>query len=256
MPSSCGTFLLGIMSQKYRILRHSQLDSTQSELKRLLQENTALEHLSTVVASTQKKGKGRGVSVWQDEPGKSALFSVFVRWPNSVKESFLVNKWMCHVLATTLPKMVQYKWPNDMMVATKKLGGMLIENRWEGGRISSSIIGIGINVKYSQVQLPRAISLEELGLDIKAEEVIDEILKAMDAAVPWMDNGKLLDKRYADILWGKTQAQMYITDKGEMLEAVVAGVDDLGRVLLETKKGQTQAFDLDSIRWVDPNGMS
>ena len=244
------------MSQKYRILRHSQLDSTQSELKRLLQEDTALEHLSTVVAGTQKKGKGRGVSVWQDEPGKSALFSVYVLWPNAVKESFLVNKWMCHVLATTLPKMVQYKWPNDMMVATKKLGGMLIENRWEGGRISSSIIGIGINVKYSQVQLPRAISLEELGLDITAEEVIDEILKAMDAAVPWMDNGKLLDKRYADILWGKTQAQMYATDKGEMLEAVVAGVDDLGRVLLQTKKGQTQAFDLDSIRWVDPNGES
>jgi len=155
-----------------------------------------------------------------------------------------------------LPKMVQYKWPNDMMVGTKKLGGMLIENRWEGGRIASSIIGIGINVKYSQIQLPRAISLEELGLDITAEEVIDEILKAMDAAVPWMDNGKLLDKRYADILWGKTQAQMYATDKGEMLKAVVAGVDDLGRVLLQTKKGQTQAFDLDSIRWVDPNGMS
>ena len=77
-----------------------------------------------------------------------------------------------------------------MMVGTKKLGGMLIENRWEGGRISSSIIGIGINVKYSQDQLARAISLEELGLDITAEEVLDEILKAMDAAVPWVDNGK------------------------------------------------------------------
>lgn len=139
-----------------------------------------------------------------------------------------------------------------MMVGTKKLGGMLIENRWEGGRISSSIIGIGINVKYSQDQLARAISLEELGLDITAEEVIDEILKAMDAAVPWVDNGKLLDKRYAAILWGKSEAQMYATDKGEMLEAVVAGVDHLGRVLLQTKKGQTQAFDLDSIRWVDP----
>ena len=206
------------MSQKYRILRHSQLDSTQSELKRLLQENTALEHLSTVVASTQKKGKGRGVSVWQDQPGKSALFSVYVRWPNAVKESFLVNKWMCHVLATTLPKMVQYKWPNDMMVGTKKLGGMLIENRWEGGRISSSIIGIGINVKYSQDQLARAISLEELGLDITAEEVLDEILKAMDAAVPWVDNGKLLDKRYAAILWGKSEAQMYATIKEKCLK--------------------------------------
>ena len=50
----------------------------------------------------------------------------------------------------------------------------------------------------------------------------------------------------------KSEAQMYATDKGEMLEAVVAGVDHLGRVLLQTKKGQTQAFDLDSIRWVDP----
>jgi biotin-(acetyl-CoA carboxylase) ligase len=69
-------------------------------------------------------------------------------------------------------------------------------------------------------------------------------------------NQNQIDKRYQEILWGRTQLEKYATDKGEMLEAVVAGVDDLGRVLLQTKKGQTQAFDLDSIRWVDPNGMS
>ncbi|HCP41323.1 MAG TPA: biotin--[acetyl-CoA-carboxylase] ligase [Cryomorphaceae bacterium] len=241
------------MSQKYRILRHLQLDSTQSELKRLLQENTALEHLFTVAANTQKKGKGRGVSVWQDELGKSALFSVYVSWPNSVRESFLVNKWICHVLSTTLPRMVQYKWPNDMMVGTKKLGGMLIENRWEGGRISSSIIGIGINVKHSQDQLPRAISLEEIGLDITADEVIEEILTAMDAAVRWVNNRKLLDKRYKDVLWGRTTEYSYTTRKGEIFEAVVMGVDNAGRVLLQTKKGQMRAFDIDGIRWVDPN---
>ena len=133
----------------------------------------------------------------------------------------------------TLPKMVHNTMSNDMMVGTKKLGGMLIENRMEGGRISSSIIGIGINVKYSQDQLARAISLEELGLDITAEEVLDEFkVVTWMLLYLWVDNGKLLDKRYAAILWGKSEAQMYATDKGEMLEAVVAGVDQVGRVLL------------------------
>jgi len=243
---------MGIMSQKYLINRHKELDSTQFELKRLLEENPRLQHMTTVVAQTQTKGRGRGVSVWQDAPGKSALFSVFVMWPHPVKNSFLVNKWICHVLATTMPKSVQYKWPNDLMVGTKKLGGVLIENRWEGNRIISSMIGIGINVERSDRQISRAISLQELNIEIKADEVVQEILNAVKSSVHSIANPALLDRRYDTILWGRDIFYKYEKSNGESLEAFVRGVDAQGRVKLKTRKGRTEVFDLDSIKWIDP----
>lgn len=246
------SFHIGIMSQKYPLIRHTQLDSTQLELHRLLEENPHLEHMTTVIANTQTKGRGRGVSVWQDEEGKSALFSTFILWPYPVRESFLVNKWVCHVLATTMPKLVQYKWPNDLMVGNKKLGGILIENRWEGNRIVSSMIGLGINVDYSQHQLKRATSFQELNIDITVDEVIEQILNAMRSAVHWITNPVLLNRRYDTILWGRDTYHLYKKRNGEVLEAFVHGVDAQGRVRLKTKKGQTEVFDLDSIQWIDP----
>lgn len=240
------------MSQKYPIIRHGQVDSTQLELRRLLAENPRLEHMTTVITNTQTKGRGRGVSVWQDEKGKSALFSTIIMWPYPVRESFLVNKWICHVLATTMPKIVQYKWPNDLMVGNKKLGGILIENRWEGSRIVSSMIGIGVNVEYSDKQLSRAISLQELKIDINVDEVIEQILNAMHSAVYWVANPILLDRRYDTILWGRDTYHNYRKSNGEVLEAFVHGVDAQGRIRLKTKKGQTEVFDLDGIQWIDP----
>ena len=252
MPSSWKYYHMGIMSQKYPIIRHLQLDSTQLELRRTLAENPKLAHMTTVVAHTQTVGKGRGVSVWQDKAGKSALFSTFIMWPYPVRESFLVNKWICHVLATTMPKVVKYKWPNDMMVGNKKLGGILIENRWEGNRIVSSMVGIGLNVEYCDQQLRRAISLQELKVDITVDEVIEQILNAINSAVHWIANPVLLDRRYDTILWGRDTYHNYQKSNGEMMEAFVSGVDAQGRLRLKTKKGQTEVFDLDSIQWIDP----
>lgn len=239
------------MSQKYRIIRHESVSSTQIAIKDLLAEDPMLPTLTAVTADTQLAGKGRGVSVWQDVPGNSALLSVYVVWPYLVEESFLVNQWVCHVLATLLPKHVQFKWPNDLMVEHKKLGGLLIENRWEGNRIASSIIGLGINVKKSPKQIARAVSLEEIGLTISPEEVIDEILRAFSTSVHWIANPMLLDRRYTMLLWGRNSYKTYLTSTDESLVALVKGVTKEGKLILKTKKGQTRVFDLDSIRWAD-----
>ena len=238
------------MSQNYRLIRHKVVDSTQLELKNLLERNPQTTDIVAVSAQTQRHGKGRGVSVWQDEPGYSALFSVFIRWPKPVQESFLVNKWVCHVLATVMPPTVQYKWPNDLMVGTKKLGGLLIENRWEGRGIGSSIIGCGLNVLKSSNQLERAITLEEMGISITVEETIESILEAMRASVVWIQNEALMERRYADLLWGRDTFQRYIRreDQHPFL-AKVRGVNNQGKLVLETQQGERFLYDLDEIRW-------
>jgi len=238
------------MSQNYRLIRHKVVDSTQLELKIFLERNPQTADIIAVSAQTQLHGKGRGVSVWQDEPGYSALFSVFIRWPKPVQESFLVNKWVCHVLATVMPPTVQYKWPNDLMVGTKKLGGLLIENRWEGRGIGSSIIGCGVNVLKSPNQLGRAITLEEMRISITVEETIEAILEAMHASVVWIQNEALMERRYSDLLWGRDTFRRYIrTEDQHCFLAKVRGVNNQGKLDLETQQGKRFYYDLDEIRW-------
>ena len=149
-----------------------------------------------------------------------------------------------------MPPTVQYKWPNDLMVGTKKLGGLLIENRWEGRGIGSSIIGCGLNVLKSSNQLERAITLEEMGISITVEETIESILEAMRASVVWIQNEALMERRYADLLWGRDTFQRYIRreDQHPFL-AKVRGVNNQGKLVLETQQGERFLYDLDEIRW-------
>ncbi|MGB1184669.1 MAG: hypothetical protein ACPG4S_05840, partial [Schleiferiaceae bacterium] len=104
------------MAQSYPLFSFKTIDSTQSEIKRRLRDNGALEDFTTVVSDVQGSGRGRGVSVWQDEPGKCALMSIYVKWDRPVVQSFDVNRWVCHCLGAILPFRVQFKWPNDLMV--------------------------------------------------------------------------------------------------------------------------------------------
>ena len=122
------------------------VDSTQLELKRMLRQQGELKSFTAVLAAHQSQGRGRGVSKWHDSPESSMLLSIYVKWPIPLKESFEVNQRVCVALKPLLPQEVLFKWPNDLMIGMKKLGGMLIENHWSGGGIKSSSIGIGINL--------------------------------------------------------------------------------------------------------------
>jgi len=103
------------------------VDSTQLELKRMLRQQGELDSFTTLLAEHQTAGRGRGVSKWHDSPGSSLLLSIYVNWPVPLKESFEVNQRVCVALKPIFPDSVLFKWPNDLMVGTKKLGGMLIE---------------------------------------------------------------------------------------------------------------------------------
>ena len=240
------------MAQKYPLFSLETVDSTQAELKRKLSVTGTLAPFTTVAAKSQSTGRGRGVSVWHDEPGKCALFSVFVPWAPNLKDSFRVNQWVCHSLRAILPGTIGFKWPNDLMVGNRKLGGMLIENHWSGGGIKSSIIGIGLNVLRPDRLLKRAISLEELGLEIQPDSVIDEIIHCFESQIHTVQNDTLLNRRYTDMLWGKDTFESYRLPSNEVIQAKVTGVDPIGRLILQDSLGQSTAYEIDAVKWIDP----
>ncbi len=253
MPYLGFTCRSGTMAQSYPLFSFKTIDSTQSEIKRRLRDNGALEDFTTVVSDVQGSGRGRGVSVWQDEPGKCALMSIYVKWEHPVVQSFDVNRWVCHCLGAILPFRVQFKWPNDLMVGDKKLGGLLIENHWGSDGIRTSTIGLGMNVKALENGPVRSISLEEIGMDITPSEVVDEVVQSLRSQKMAIANRALLERRYTQLLWGKLEARIYTSDLGEEFEGRVVGVNDRGQLLLELATTKNvQAYDLDAIQWKNP----
>lgn len=251
MPSSAQAIKQALMSDIETIYWLESVDSTQLELKRKLQENPDMAHLSAVVAASQDKGRGRGVSKWHDTPGNSVLLSVFLRWPLPVKESFDINRWVCGRLSSVLPEKVAFKWPNDLMVGDRKLGGMLIENHWDASGIKSSVLGLGMNVRASHMDLARSISMEALGAEADVMHWVQEIMSALRPQAIEFGDVPALRKRYDQLLWGRNQWQFYEVD-GAQFEAKVAHVQPSGHLGLELKNGIVVHYDLDTVRWVNP----
>lgn len=251
VPSSAQARKQALMSEKETIYWLECVDSTQLELKRKLQENPDMAHLSAVVADSQDNGRGRGVSKWHDVKGNSVLLSVLIRWPEPVQESFDVNRWVCCRLSRALPSKVEFKWPNDMMVGNRKLGGMLIENHWGSQGIKSSILGLGINVRASSEDIDRSIAIEALGVKGTVRQWIEEILAVLHPTATEFSDIPDLRKRYEQLLWGRSIWKNY-SAHGDPFEAQVAHVQPSGLLTLKLRNGDLVDYDIDQVRWMNP----
>ena len=229
------------------------VDSTQLELKRMLRQQGELKSFTAVLAAHQSNGRGRGVSKWHDSPETSMLLSIYVKWPIPLKESFEVNQRVCVALKPLLPQEVLFKWPNDLMIEVKKLGGMLIENHWSGGGIKSSSIGIGINIDRTEDALPRAAFLNEWNNEKDTpESLAKRIQKQFSAELTRDFHSKALEHAYRAVLWGTDAPQRYVISEREE-QGTVESVTENGRLTLSLISGETRIFDIDEIKWIDPN---
>lgn len=106
---------------------------------------------ATVATDHQTAGRGRLGRIWEDAPGSSLLFSVLLRpappmalWPEL---SVVAGE----AVAAALPADARVSHPNDVMVAERKIAGILPEA--SDGRV---VLGIGVNVNQAAGQLPPA----------------------------------------------------------------------------------------------------
>jgi BirA family biotin operon repressor/biotin-[acetyl-CoA-carboxylase] ligase len=104
---------------------------------------------TVAVAGEQTGGRGSRGRSWQSPPGGLWL-SVLLR-PSSADGVELIGLRIglavTEVMAALGPGVpVEIKWPNDLMVGDRKLGGILCEARWQGASLAWVVAGVGINV--------------------------------------------------------------------------------------------------------------
>ena len=135
-----------------REIRHvAQTGSTNEDLKALARTGAAEGLLLS--ADEQTQGRGRRGRTWSAPPGSSLLTSTLLRptWlPPS--EGFYLTMLAAVAGAEAVEEAtalrVDLKWPNDLEIAGRKLGGILVEAEITSGQLAWAVVGIGLNVNW------------------------------------------------------------------------------------------------------------
>lgn len=133
-------------------LRLSVLPVTDSTNSRLLDADPARDP-QALLAEFQTAGRGRRGRAWSSPFGANLYLSVawsFAAWPPQLTALPLAVGIACAraIRALGLPEL-RLKWPNDLLVDGRKLGGILLEHRGEGGGGCRVVIGVGVNVRMA-----------------------------------------------------------------------------------------------------------
>jgi len=165
---------------------------------------------TVVMADHQTAGRGRRGARWEDEPGASLLVSIVLRpdlEPARLPTlSYAAAVAVAEALAARAPVVPRLKWPNDVLVGSRKIAGILLETKLHGmtGRVgapasssrppsvipehaapATTILGIGINLgqrHFPPALAERATSVAiETGLDVDREALLTALLDRFDA---------------------------------------------------------------------------
>jgi BirA family biotin operon repressor/biotin-[acetyl-CoA-carboxylase] ligase len=198
---------------------------------------------AVVVAEHQTAGRGRLDRTWET-PARSALtFSVLLR-PNLPAASWpwiplLTGYAVQAALADRLPD-IGLKWPNDVLVEERKLGGILVE-RVDTPTGPAAIVGIGINVSQTLDELPVALATSlalELPQAPDRTEVLAQLLGSMDGLLPLLEDTTALRAAYADACTTLGREVRVDLPAGEVLTGTAVDIDDQGRLVVAGPAGE------------------
>jgi len=131
--------------------RFRQIDSTNSFGLQLSQIYPAQSYL--IWTNQQTQGRGRQARVWHAPAGSICASLVFTCQVNEVSNPQVLNLLaalaVCELLEAKSKAKISIKWPNDVYLKGKKLGGILSEAKWKGN-IARIVIGIGLNLNVSE----------------------------------------------------------------------------------------------------------
>ena len=221
-----------------QIIKLSATESTNTFLKALASKEN-LKDFTVVIAEKQTMGRGQRNSFWDSEQGKNLTFSVLKLFKNfAVQDQFLISVCVSLAVYKTLVALeipnCRVKWPNDILSGNSKICGILIENSISGFQITSSIIGIGLNVNQITFKNePKAASLYSLlGHELDLENLLKAILTNLKAYLLNVNanNWNSLLNEYHNALFQKGVPCKFDAENGTLLHGTILGITKSGKL--------------------------
>ena len=208
---------------------HLRVTTSTNDRARALAQDGA-PHGTLVTAAAQDAGRGRQGRTWSAPPRRALLLSLVLRDPPA-----LLPLAAALAVAETAGPEAQIKWPNDVLVADRKVAGILAEGRPHEGW---AVLGIGVNVALRVDELPAELhaTAGTLGLTpADLEPTLERLLAALERALALDDTALLEAYRGRDALRGQEVA--WAGGRG-----TAGGVDGAGRLVVELADGGRTAL--------------
>jgi BirA family biotin operon repressor/biotin-[acetyl-CoA-carboxylase] ligase len=238
-------------------------DSTNTRARELAAAGAP--HGTLVTAGAQSAGRGRQGRSWSAPAGRALLCSLVIREPPrllplaagvavaeaaEVAPAEVADVAPAEVAdvapAEVAPAAAQLKWPNDILIAGRKVAGILVEGRpqerW-------AVLGVGLNVALREADFPAELRgrAGTLGLEPAAIELVLAILLASLQRWLTAPAAAVLEAvRDRDALRGH---RVRWSDG----EGRAGGIDEGGRLLVQTADGRLLALEAGEVHLVAQN---
>jgi BirA family biotin operon repressor/biotin-[acetyl-CoA-carboxylase] ligase len=191
-----------------------------------------------VAAGHQTHGRGRIEREWRDAPGRGLLFSIVLRPALAPEDggllSLLAGTALVHACREVADQRAACKWPNDVLVAGRKVAGILAESVVTGGRFEHVALGVGVNLGAPPPELPLAGAVEA-----EAADLLDAFLarfgRGYQPAHPAFAGAVVAAYREVCATVG-VRVRAFTTD-GDRVEGEAVDVDERGGLVVSTPEG-------------------
>ena len=210
-------------------------------------------------ADFQTAGRGQRGHTWESRAGENLTFSVVLE-PHflPVAEQFMLLEAVALALYDFFALVgvdTKIKWTNDIYVGNRKAVGILIEHNYSGGKLSRTIVGIGINVNQTEfsADIPNPISLSMLtGEKYDRRELLEQFEKCLSARYLQLKNGEwdTLQTDYHSALYRRDERQLFALPDGTREEGIIRGVKPTGDLIVEWENGEKKSYLFKEIEFV------
>jgi BirA family transcriptional regulator, biotin operon repressor / biotin---[acetyl-CoA-carboxylase] ligase len=219
------------------------------------------EDWTVIAADQQTAGRGRLGRSWASAPGKALLLSVILRPAVEPPRAALLSLLAGWAMVTACPSLpagaVRAKWPNDLVVGERKLGGILSELNAEGDRVRHVIIGVGVNVSMRPEDFPEevrgsATSLALEGAPADHADLLRRFLVAFRGAFPRGDaawDGVI--ERYRGVCATLGRMVRATTTLGRTVEGEATAISPAGGLVVRDRAGGEHAVAFGEVAHLD-----
>ncbi|MDG2153100.1 MAG: biotin--[acetyl-CoA-carboxylase] ligase [Crocinitomicaceae bacterium] len=232
----------------------SDVNSTNNFAAKLINDGLG-GHGSVIMAENQTNGRGQQGSLWQSSSKLNLLVSLILSSTQLSKVNPISINWYISVCIIEFLKSkkinAKIKWPNDVLVDSLKISGILIENKFLGSNLKSSIAGVGINVNQLDFQRMPATSMKmQTGQDYSIDELLDHLIGYLNEneQLIYSEQNKKLKDKYLKDLFGLEDERIFSTHS-KSFSGKIIGVDDAGRLLVESN-GSVLSFQNKEVKFL------
>jgi len=225
---------------------YDEVSSTNETLLQWADEGAV--HGAACCADRQSEGRGRQGRRWWSPSGLGLYLSVLLRpeldHPVAPSIALVVGIAAARAVEKLAPLSVQLKWPNDLILNERKLGGILCESR--GPKASKLVLGIGLNIREPQGGWPdelrhSAISLEEISAHrVERDDLLRVLLRELELGLAEFLRSGLEEfseeLRRRDFLEGR--GVHYLSPSGARESGIAAGIDAKGQLVVRNEQGE------------------